>query len=308
MTRPRNGSSRALLVGFVLVFGAVSFAHAWGSQGHQVIAFIAQDQFTPRAKVEVDRLLAIEPGETLASISTWADEHRNPTTAPWHYINFPRGDCVYNEQRDCPDGRSVVVAIKLQLEVLALGASDEKKFTALKYLVHFLGDVHQPLHAGYLDDRGGNQFQLQAFMRGSNLHAVWDSGLIKNIGEEAQSMAVRLQATPTGASSRNFDPVIAAQESCVIVSQQGFYPVRFVDEPYIQRFTPVVEHRLAMAGMCLANVLNAVFRWSNRQMTIGHDALPTGQVVWILTGEPQAPAHQLLLCGNATRRNSSTLV
>lgn len=157
MTQPRLGLPRALLVGFVLGFGDMSFAHAWGSEGHQVIAIIAQAQLTPRAKAEVDRLLAIEPGETFASISTWADEHRNPATAPWHYINFPRGDCVYNERRDCPDGRCVVVAIKRQVEVLGSSAKDEKKLTALKYLVHFVGDVHQPLHVGFQDDRGGNQ-------------------------------------------------------------------------------------------------------------------------------------------------------
>ena len=136
----------------------------------------------------------------------------------------------------------------------------EYPLTALKYLVHFLGDVHQPLHAGFQDDRGGNQYQLQAFMRGSNLHAVWDSGLIKNMEEDAQAVSVRLQATPMGASSRNFDPVIAAQESCAIVSQQGLYPERLVDVPYIQRFTPVVEIRLASAGARLANALNAVFK------------------------------------------------
>ena len=145
MKRSLNGLTRALLVGVVMVFGAMSLAHAWGSEGHQVIALIAQAQLTPRARVVVDRLLAIEPGETLASISTWADEHRNPATAPWHYINFPRGDCVYNEQRDCPDGRCVVVAIKRQLEVLGSDVTDDKKLTALKYLVHFMGDVHSSL-------------------------------------------------------------------------------------------------------------------------------------------------------------------
>lgn len=260
MSRPRHGLTRAILVAVVLVFGAVQFAHAWGSEGHQVISLIAQSQLTPRAKAEVDRLLAIEPGETLASISTWADEHRNPATARSHYINFPRGDCVYNEPRDCPDGRCVVVAIKKQVEVLGSSATDDQKLTALKFLVHFVGDVHQPLHAGYQDDKGGNQYQLQAFMRGSNLHAVWDSGLIKNMNEEVQAMADRLRATPVGASSRKLDPVLAAQESCAIVSQPGFYPERLIDVPYVHRFTPVVESRLAIAGERLANALNAVFK------------------------------------------------
>lgn len=90
---------------FVLAVACVfpSAAMAWGSDGHQVIAKLALAQLTPSARAEVGRLLALEPGATLASISTWADEHRNPATGPWHYINFPRDTCTYDAQRDCPD-------------------------------------------------------------------------------------------------------------------------------------------------------------------------------------------------------------
>jgi hypothetical protein len=150
-------------------------ALSWGAEGHQVIAKLAESQLTPKAFSEVNRLLAMEPDATLASISTWADEHRNPATAPWHYVNFPRGDCTYVPERDCPDGKCVVGAINKQVVILRSNAPDDKKLLALKYVVHFVGDVHQPLHAGYGDDRGGNTYQLQAFMRGSNLHAVWDT-------------------------------------------------------------------------------------------------------------------------------------
>jgi len=68
--------------------------HAWGTQGHQVIALLTEKQLTPKARDQVQKLLALEPGATLASISTWADEHRNRTTASWHYVNLPRGDCM----------------------------------------------------------------------------------------------------------------------------------------------------------------------------------------------------------------------
>jgi nuclease S1 len=241
-------------------FATVSVAHAWGSEGHQVVALIAQSQLTPKARVEVERLLAQEPGETLASVSTWADEHRNPSTASWHYVNFPRGNCVYDEQRDCPDGYCVVAAIKRQLQVLASNAPDDRRRTALKYLVHFVGDVHQPLHAAFMDDKGGNKYQLQAFMRGSNLHAVWDSGLIKNLSEDAESMAFRLEGTRLVFPVADLDPVTAAQESCSIVSMPGFYPDRLVGQDYIDRFTPVAERRLAIAGARLAGVLNAALK------------------------------------------------
>jgi hypothetical protein len=136
---------------------ATSNAMAWGTDGHQVIALIAQSQLTPKALAEVERLLALEPGETLVSVSTWADEHRNPTSAAWHYVNFPSDGCTYDAQRDCPDGKCVVDAINRQLDVLTSSAPDDKRLNALKYLVHFVGDVHQPLHAGYYDDKGGNK-------------------------------------------------------------------------------------------------------------------------------------------------------
>ena len=83
-------------------------------------------------------------------------------------------------------------AIDRQAEVLKSNAPSEKRLNALKYLVHLVGDVYQPLHAGYLDDKGGNTYQLQAFMRGSNLHAFWDSGLIKNLDEDVEAMTTRL--------------------------------------------------------------------------------------------------------------------
>ena len=157
-----------------------------------VVANIAQAKLTSRTRAEVDRLLALEPGETLASISTWADEHRNPAAAPWHYVNFPRDSCPYDTERDCPGGKCVVGAIERQLKVLSSDAPDDRKLLALKYVIHLMGDVHQPLHAGYLDDKGGNTYQLQAFMRGSNLHALWDAGLIRNLNEDTAAMTSRL--------------------------------------------------------------------------------------------------------------------
>jgi hypothetical protein len=233
-------------------------AHAWGSDGHQVIALIAQSQLTPKAKAEVDRLLALEPGETLASISTWADERKNPATGPWHYVNFPRDSCVYDVQRDCPDGHCVVGAIQKELRILGSSASDEKRLNALKYIVHFEGDVHQPLHAGYQDDRGGNKYQVQAFGKGTNLHALWDSGLIKNMNEEPQQMARRLAAMPVPAVAADLDAVHVAEESCWIVAKPGFYPEHKLDSAYVGRYTPVLERRLQLAGVRLAGVLNGV--------------------------------------------------
>ena len=245
-------------VALALSMAAVA-AQAWGTEGHQVIALIAQSRLTPQASAAVARLLALEPGASLVSVSTWADEHRNPATAPWHYVNFPHGSCVYDAQRDCPDGHCVVVAIRQQMAVLASAASDAHKLTALKYLVHFVGDVHQPLHAGFLDDRGATRYSLEEFMRGSNLHAVWDSGLIQYLGETPEALASRVQSLTDAGWVSNLDPANAAEESCRIVALPGFYPEHRIDQHYIDRFTPLMEQRLATAGGRLAGLLNRVF-------------------------------------------------
>lgn len=249
-----NGLHRLLIAAtLTLVAGQ---ACAWGTQGHQIIAALAQSQLTPAARQEVDRLLALEPGETLESISTWADEHRNPATAAWHYVNFPRETCNYDANRDCPDGKCVVAAIDRQTAVLASNAPDEKRLLALKYVVHLVADVHQPLHAGYMDDRGGNSYQLQAFMRGSNLHAVWDSGLIKSLNLDNASIVKSLLVRPLPNPRPAFTAAVAAQDSCRIVGKTGFYPDRLVTPAYIEEYTPVMLYQLALVGAHLAEVLN----------------------------------------------------
>ncbi len=238
----------------------VSNALAWGKDGHQVVASLAETQLSAKAHAEVDRLLALEPGATLQSISTWADEHRNPATGPWHYVNFPRNTCTYDAARECSDGNCVVGAISKQLEILSSNAPDDARLKALKYVVHFEADVHQPLHTGYADDKGGNAYQLQAFMRGSNLHSFWDSGLIKNLNEDVNVLTKRLAAKRDAPNGTDLNVVHAAEESCKIVGKPGFYPERLVGMDYVERYTPVMEQRLTVAGARLAGLLNRVFR------------------------------------------------
>jgi len=238
----------------------VTHAFAWGKEGHQVVADLAATQLNGKARVEIDRLLALEPGATLESISTWADEDRSPATGAWHYVNFPRDTCTYDAQRDCPDGNCVVGAIAKQLEILASNAPDETRLQALKYVVHLVADVHQPLHAGHLDDRGGNSYQLLAFGKDSNLHSFWDSRLISQLGDDADALTRRLVAKRNAPNGADLNVVHAAEESCKIVGTAGFYPEQEVGHDYVERYTPVVEQRLMVAGARLAVLLNRVFR------------------------------------------------
>lgn len=235
-------------------------AHAWGTKGHEIIASIAQTNLEPGVAKEVDRLLAREPGGTLISISTWADEHRSPATAAWHYINFPMGNCQYEQDRDCSDGKCIVEAIRKQASILQFDANDEKRLTALKYLVHLVGDIHQPLHAGWQEDRGGNTYQLQAFMHGSNLHSWWDTGMIRYVEEQDGSLLLVLQTKKSSAASNYWKPETVAEESCRIVNQEGMYPGRLVDVGYVTKYKETLVQRLHTAGMRLAALLNRTLR------------------------------------------------
>jgi len=246
------------LLAVALASVVATSAMAWGGHGHRIVATIAASQLTPKARAEVDRMLAVEVGATLATISTWADETRNRTTASWHYVNFPRDSCTYSAQRDCPDGNCVVEAINKQLAILASNEPDDKRLNALKYVVHFVADIHQPLHAGYADDRGGNTYQIQAFGRGTNLHALWDSGLIENAGLDAAAAANWLKARTDQVGQPSAAQM--AEESCRIVGMPGFYADRKVGQDYVERFTPVTERQLRVAGARLAWVLNEALR------------------------------------------------
>lgn len=232
-----------------------SLALAWGQDGHEAIAALALQHLTPTAGAEVRRLLSLEGKATLPSISTWADTHRSPSTTRWHYVNLPLGSCRYDEDRDCPDGQCVVAAIERQAERLRTAKSDPERLLALKYVTHLVADIHQPLHAGREDDKGGNLHQVQAFGRGTNLHALWDSGLIeKRPGGVVQLLAdvQGLRAPRTAAR-----PADWAEESCALTQRNGFYPsARKVGSSYAAQWDAVMRQRLSDAAYRLAWTLN----------------------------------------------------
>ncbi len=232
-------------------------AWAWGADGHRLITEYAFARLSPAARVQVERLMALEPEATLASISTWADEVRSPTTAAWHYVNFPRdADCHYDGDRMCTQGNCVVGAIQRQLAVLSSDAPDAKRLLALKYLVHFVGDVHQPLHAGFADDRGGNSLQIQAFRRGTNLHALWDSALVQNWPGGLVALREAMEKVPTATSYSN--PRAWAEQSCKLVASEGFYPERrTLDGTYTAQWGQQLPRQLAASGRRLLETLDA---------------------------------------------------
>lgn len=249
-----------LATGLAVALLPCGAAQAWGPVGHQTVAMAARAQLTPEALAQLQDLMALEPGTTLAELATWADEHRSPETGPWHYVNLPAGDCHYRPARDCPDGQCIVAVLDAQLRILASRAPQSERLQALKWVVHLVADVHQPLHAGMAEDRGGNRYQLQFLLRWSNLHALWDSGLIHHMGEDAPTLAARLARQFWPSSPGSLSVRAAAEESCRIARQPGFYPPGNVGQTYISANMPIVEQRLWLASARLAALLNQALR------------------------------------------------
>ena len=243
-------------------------AQAWGQLGHRIVGELAERQLRPAARSEVQRLLAGESEPTLAGVAYWADDvrHADPDmarrTGRWHYLNFPRGSCDYVPPRDCPDGQCVVAAINRSFLALSdRRRPDAERTEALKFLVHFVADVHQPLHAGFGDDRGGNDYQLNVRGNASNLHSVWDSAVIEQRHLQASEYAQVLSRLPPLAfdpTRRSDRPAVEwAQESCRIVAAPDFYPPKGrLDNAYLKHYQATAERRLRQAGARLANMLN----------------------------------------------------
>jgi hypothetical protein len=256
---------------------------AWSNSGHRMVGDIAQRHLTPAASAQVAVLLQGEPEPSLAGVASWADALRksNPEsykkTERWHYINFPAGTCAYRPQRDCPDGNCVAGQIERQRAILGDRAQPlQARREALKFLVHFVGDVHQPLHASNRKDKGGNDFQIslrtdlqpEAYAQknyvdgvmGTNLHSIWDYYILASEGLSTPRYADRLSALPWPPKlpSKSTNPADWASESCKLIDSQHLYPKSHkMDSRYLDAQRPLAERQLRIAAKRLADLLNA---------------------------------------------------
>lgn len=165
---------------FCLLFSTFCFSNpVWGPTGHRTVGKIAEKHLKKKVKRKLDKLLN---GESLAFVSTYADEIKSDRSYSkfytWHYINFPtHGD--YHSSDKNPKG-DLITGIETCVKFLKdKNSSDKDKVFYLKMLVHLIGDLHQPLHAGHAEDKGGNDIQVQWFNKGTNLHHVWDIDMIE---------------------------------------------------------------------------------------------------------------------------------
>lgn len=245
-----------------VVVGLSSPAQAWGPTGHRAVGRIAERHLSPETARAVAELLA---PERLAYTATWADDVRtDPAWAKaetWHWVTIPAGT-TYAASAKNPTG-DVIEAIGRMERVLAdRTAPRPERQQALKWLVHLVGDIHQPLHVGSRGDRGGNEQLVLWFGAPSNLHSVWDGGFIEKSELAFSELAEKVDvASPDDVRAWQAASILDwAEESRTL--EEGAYAIGDgrLSWRYLATHWPTVERRLAQAGVRLAGVLDRALR------------------------------------------------
>jgi hypothetical protein len=282
---------KRILLAVVFSLTAIPYAFAWGEEGHSIIAEIAQRRLTPQAAQAIARILGNGSGSSdytvpsLASVSTWADEVRYDGAVPnstynWHFVDIPKDDDHYDPSTECPkdnpaQGDCVINELeRLRNELRCLSGQDQLK--ALKFAVHFVGDIHQPFHTIW-EELGGNQVKVTLQFKGKtcandtcstppdNLHKVWDTTLIRAMEYNWQTFVDDLEGgwLQSSAAKQDRDDNIVdwavnthneARTRNVWMSDNAT-----LDQAYYDKSVPFVQQQLGLAGLRLARYLNSVF-------------------------------------------------
>jgi hypothetical protein len=253
----------------VLLISASS-GWAWGPEGHSLVARIAETQLTPAARARIAAILA--PGQTIISIASWADDVRRsrPETATWHYIDIPIHQKHLDLARDCPQGNCVLAKIaEMRQKLMNAATPMDQQREALMYLVHFIGDMHQPLHCSDNDDKGGNAVKVALHERPTNLHSVWDSGLLGRLPPADQLFPNLSEESLRRRKKYAKGTVTKWAEESHRSAQKVIYgklPKVNTEEPmaltaqYERTADVLIREQLEKAGVRLAAVLNDTLR------------------------------------------------
>ncbi len=261
-------------IGVIMILNSVS-AFAWGSKGHDIVAAIAEQHLTTKAKKKIDRLL---DGKSIVYYSSWMDNIQNSPywengynkTKTWHYANVDKG-MTYETMPENPDG-DVVKGLEMLTDQMMNNydnLTDSMRVDYLKMIVHMVGDLHCPMHAGRLSDRGGNGTKVVWFRSETNLHSVWDSRIIDsartwsysewrdNLDRESRKYRKSVSA---GSYEDWFSETVeeAARIYEYVESSGSIAPV--LSYQFVYDFSPLLEEQLLNAGYRLAHVLNEIFR------------------------------------------------
>jgi nuclease S1 len=268
-TRP---SLFAYAIALLIALQTATPAWAWGRLGHRVISRLAKKHMTEKARDALADLL--DDNETIADASTWADENRRrlPKTAPWHYVDVPLDEPRYDSKWSADDPKKGCLVDKInefRKVVKDKSKSVEERRRALRFLIHFIEDMHQPCHVGDNHDRGGNDTQVRFFDRGTNIHSLWDGGLHARVSNEEDYGLKELTVLPSspilltrppGRSRIAMESLLAAREAYVDpATGQRIKSGAKLGLDYHNKNLPVVKERMHRAALRLARVLNECF-------------------------------------------------
>jgi hypothetical protein len=244
-------------------------ALAWGKTGHRVVAAIADTQLSGLARAHMRDILGA--AESLDEAATWPDEMRSApgvfwqkTATPWHYVTL---DGITYDHAP-PEGDALKALVHFRAVLQDPNASLADKQLALRFVVHLVGDLHQPMHVGKCCDRGGNDVKVAWFGKPTNLHAVWDSALVDEEQLSFTELAAKLERHTSAADVIawwDINPRDWISESAQY--RDTLYPppssekdkLPSLSYDYVYRFTPLMERRLQQAGVRLAAYLNDIF-------------------------------------------------
>jgi S1/P1 Nuclease len=240
----------------------------WGHEGHQVIGLIAEHYMTGAALAKAADLLG---GATIDSVASWADDYRrdHPETGPWHYINVPLAETKIDLARECPNDQCVIAETERFLLVLRDPKADKAaKAEALKFIVHFVGDLHQPLHDENNGDKGGNERSAIFDGRPDNLHWVWDTGLLEDVNRNPRALAAELEQQITPQDRAEW--VKGSIEDWVLEGHRLAQSIAYGDLPagdpapitsaYQRQADTAIELQLERAAVRLAYLLDGILK------------------------------------------------
>jgi hypothetical protein len=240
-------------------------ASAWGAAAHRIVGANAVAMLDDSARAAVVEILGGDSGEIIGEACFWPDTVRETPewewSAPMHYVNIPRSTMHYDWERDCPDGMCVTAAIvKYANELSHPELSPEQRWRAFAWLCHLTGDLHQPLHAGYRDDLGGNTVNVEYRGNTGNLHQFWDRVVIQDrLG--ANDNWERACSGPAGTGAANdWNPgsVSTWTDESHALAATSAYPTGYViDEPFADQTWLIIRQQWQKASNRLARILNA---------------------------------------------------
>lgn len=264
----RQARSAAMLL--ALLFAAIMpyQTHAWGFQGHTYIGDLAWQYLSPEARAWVTDKLQRVDEPSLGTMTTWADLIRSTpegrAMGPLHFANVPPTETSFNMERDCPNHRCVVgAAIDAAAIMFSKSSSKQEQAEALRVFTHWITDLHQPLHLGFYEDRGGNSIRVTYKDHSTNLHALWDTVMLREgmLLEPVQLAANNpLPAAPANLNAALLEWATDANHLGREYAYKGIEHQGEVSQAYVQRATPIVQQQLLLSAQRLAYFIEAAAR------------------------------------------------